>query len=88
MAYVKTRVDEINAFFLADVGAGRMMTPEAVEAVADGRIFIAEEARSLGLIDEVMTFEGAMEHLRAQFRTSGRVGRARVMMARRLAPRR
>jgi protease IV len=39
--------------FVAVVSEGRGLTPEAVRNVADGRIFVPEEARDLGLVDEV-----------------------------------
>ncbi|MDR2353076.1 MAG: signal peptide peptidase SppA [Deltaproteobacteria bacterium] len=47
--------------FVRDVMASRrMMTEEAVRALADGRIFTGEEARLLGLIDELGSFEDAI----------------------------
>jgi protease-4 len=47
--------------FVADVLKGRrLMTEEAVRALADGRVFSGEEARLLGLVDETGGFEDAI----------------------------
>jgi protease-4 len=47
--------------FVGDVKKGRpLMTEEAVRALADGRIYSGEDARMLGLIDELGGFEEAM----------------------------
>jgi protease-4 len=49
--------------FVADVVAGReFMTPEAVRALADGRVYSGEDARLLGLVDKLGGFEEALFH--------------------------
>lgn len=56
-------LEEINAYnehFISAVAQGRKMKPDAVKAIADGRVFIADKAKELGLIDEVASFDVAM----------------------------
>lgn len=65
-AFLQAKVDEQNARFLDDVAAGRSMTPEQVAAVADGRWWIAAEAQSLGLIDEVGDMSAVLSAIRSQ----------------------
>ena len=54
------RADFSFAEFKAAVGRGRGMSAEAVDAVADGRVFHPPEALKLKLIDRVMSFEDAV----------------------------
>jgi signal peptide peptidase SppA len=56
-------VDELNAHFLAGVGAGRRMKPDQVAALADGRVHLAAPAATLGLIDGVKTFDQVLREL-------------------------
>jgi protease IV len=46
--------------FKEHVVAGRLMTPDAVEAVAQGRVWSGEEAKKNGLIDELGGYEMAL----------------------------
>jgi len=46
-------VDGFQADFLAMIRRGRGMTQSALKPLADGRLFLAREAVSLGLIDKV-----------------------------------
>jgi signal peptide peptidase SppA len=62
---VQETVDGLNEEFLAAVGRGRKMTPEAVGAVADGEEFHARRAVENGLMDAIGSEEEAMAHLRA-----------------------
>lgn len=48
------------ASFVRRVAEGRKMTPEAVEAVAEGRVWLGQEARERGLVDELGGFEQAV----------------------------
>lgn len=53
----KERVDARYAQFLEDVAAHRGRTAESVRAtMAEGQVFLAEQAMSVGLIDKVMSF--------------------------------
>lgn len=57
---VRTEVEDLNEHFLAGVLRGRKMSREHLMTVADGRVFIAQKAQQLGLIDEVSTLDAAM----------------------------
>ena len=46
-------VDDAYATFLDRVAVGRGLSPEAVEAVAGGRVFSGAEARDAGLVDQL-----------------------------------
>ena len=57
----------VNKFFgdfKAAVQTGRKMTAEQVEAIADGRMFLAEDALHLGLIDAINTPHNTLSALR------------------------
>lgn len=56
-------VDALNEHFLAAVQAGRRMDPAKVRGLADGRVHVGAEARSLGLVDEIKKFEDAMAEM-------------------------
>lgn len=53
-------VDDLNAHFIAGVAEGRGMSVDEVTELADGQVRIAEKAKALGLIDDVVTLDGAM----------------------------
>lgn len=58
---VQTEVNDLNEHFLAGVLRGRTgMNREQLMGVADGRVFIADKAKQLGLIDQVSTLDAAM----------------------------
>ncbi|HBT96377.1 MAG TPA: signal peptide peptidase SppA, partial [Desulfobulbaceae bacterium] len=46
--------------FIAIVAEGRKMTPEAVEAVAEGRVFSGHDAQKLSLVDKLGGFDEAI----------------------------
>lgn len=51
---VQKRVDGIADNFIKEVSSGRGMSVEAVRELADGRLFLATEAKRNGLIDNVI----------------------------------
>ncbi len=53
-------VEEHNEFFLAAVRRGRNVSEQQLNRLADGRVWLAAEARRLGLIDEVGTYESVL----------------------------
>lgn len=65
LAYFRDRVEAVNAHFLAAVGQGRGKSPAAVQEWADGRVWIADRAKEMGLIDGVTLFDQAMDDARA-----------------------
>lgn len=65
-ALFQKMIDDMYARFLAVVRSGRPTIPaDELRKIADGRIYMAEEARTLGLIDEVGGLDGAIEGARA-----------------------
>lgn len=68
IAYAQERVDALNQHFLAGVAAGRGMTKGQVADVADGRVWIADEAKKLGLVDKVQNFDASLNVAAAQVR--------------------
>lgn len=46
--------------FIEEVAAARGMTPEAVEGVASGQVWSGEQARDMGLVDQLGSFEVAV----------------------------
>lgn len=63
LAELQGRVADLNEHFLAAVSEGRGVSRDKLNEIADGRVFIADKAKSLGLIDEVSTFDAAFEAL-------------------------
>jgi len=53
-------LDRIYADFTGKVAAGRKLTPEQVEAVAQGRVWTGEQALRLGLVDELGGYPEAL----------------------------
>lgn len=47
--------------FIARVAKGRKLTPEQVEAVAEGRVWTGRQAKDRGLVDELGGFDKAVE---------------------------
>ena len=56
---VQEAVDALHARFVDIVAKGRKLSDERAKALADGRVFLAEEARKEGLVDEVGYLEDA-----------------------------
>jgi protease-4 len=52
---------EMKEQFVADIARGRAMNPKAVRKLADGRIFSGNEAKKLGLVDEIGNLEDSIE---------------------------
>jgi protease-4 len=54
-------IQNVHQQFVQVVAQGRGLKPEAVAKIADGRIFSGEQARQLGLIDDLGGLEDALE---------------------------
>jgi signal peptide peptidase SppA len=59
------RLQEHHELFVESVARGRGLNVSDVEKLADGRVRIGDNAREQGLVDEVTTFESAVNQLRA-----------------------
>jgi protease-4 len=75
-AYLQQMIDNVHQQFVRDVARGRHMPEEKVREVADGRIFTGEQARDLGLVDELGSLKDAIN---AAARLAGIEGEPRVV---------
>ncbi len=62
--YVQSMVDDMYQNFVDVVAEGREMSDEEVKELADGRIYMGEDAVENGLVDQLGYFEDAMEALK------------------------
>lgn len=85
LAYLRERVESLNAFFQSDVKAGRGFDAKGLAAVSDGRVWGAKEAKALGLIDAVEPLETTRAKLAAAGAKSRTPRRDRASRALRLA---
>jgi protease-4 len=51
LAYIQKSIEDVYSTFLDHVSAGRNMTPEAVDAIGQGRVWAGADALEIGLID-------------------------------------
>ncbi|MCJ7774144.1 MAG: signal peptide peptidase SppA [Desulfobacterales bacterium] len=58
---LKGFVDTVHGQFVSAIIEGRKIDRSKVEAIADGRIFSGEEAKTLGLVDRLGNMEDAVE---------------------------
>ena len=61
-AYMQASVERIYTKFTSIVAEGRDMTVEAVDEIAQGRVWTGAEALEIGLVDEIGTLEEAIEY--------------------------
>jgi ClpP class serine protease len=59
--------------FVDIVAEARRLPKPEVEKIADGRIFTGEQAKALGLVDELGSLEDAVELTKKMVRISGEV---------------
>lgn len=62
-AFLQDMVDESFDIFVEIICASRGLTKEQVLAFSDGRVFTSRMARQYGLIDEVLSYEEALDDL-------------------------
>ena len=51
LAYIQTSIEEVYSTFVGHVADGRNMSPEAVDAIGQGRVWAGNDALEIGLID-------------------------------------
>ncbi|MEP7299283.1 MAG: signal peptide peptidase SppA [Burkholderiales bacterium] len=61
LALVQTSVDHIYADFTGKVAKARKTTPQAIDAVAQGRVWTGEQAKERGLVDTLGSFGDALQ---------------------------
>ena len=61
-AYMQASVERIYTKFISIVAEGRDMTVEAVDEIAQGRVWTGAEALEIGLVDQIGTLEDAIEY--------------------------
>jgi protease-4 len=76
-------VDTVHQQFIKAVAEGRKLSIEKVTALADGRIFAGEQARDLGLVDELGDLEDTIQIAAAM---AGIKGRPAVVYSRKQRP--
>ena len=60
---VQAQVNHVHGLFVDDVANGRKLTTDAVSALADGRLYMAADAKAKGLVDEVESADAAYKAL-------------------------
>jgi protease-4 len=66
-------IKNVHQQFIEVVVKGRRLSREQVEKIADGRIFTGEQAKALGLVDELGSFDDAVELTKKMVGLSGEV---------------
>jgi protease-4 len=69
--YWQSLIDRVYAQFLSAVVESRQLPEEEVRKIADGRVITGEEAKELGLIDELGNFHFAVDLAKEQARLQG-----------------
>jgi len=59
LAEFQRECEAVNKCFTGEVMAGRGMTADQVSKISDGRVFIGQEAKTLGLVDSIASFADA-----------------------------
>jgi protease-4 len=70
---LETLIKNVQQQFVAVVIKGRRLSREQVEKIADGRIFTGQQAKDLGLVDELGSFEDAVELTKKMVHLTGEV---------------
>ena len=61
-AYMQKSVNDIYDAFLKNVAEGRDMTTDAVDNIAQGRVWTGSDALKIGLVDEIGTLTDAFRY--------------------------
>ncbi|MBP1601169.1 MAG: signal peptide peptidase [Acidobacteria bacterium] len=75
-AYFQRLIDGLYGQFVAAVATSRKMPDDTVRKLADGRVYTGEEAKRLGLIDELGTLQDAIQ---AAAKMSGIEGEPKIV---------
>lgn len=61
-AVIQQSIEQVYATFINRVATGRKMTPEAVDAIAQGRVWTGTDALKNGLVDELGGLDAAVKY--------------------------
>ena len=64
---LQSLIDEAYDQFVGIVSDGRNMKESEVRKLVDGRIYTAKQAKKLGLVDKIGTFEEAVEDMKTEY---------------------
>ena len=64
---LQSLIDEAYDQFVGIVAEGRNMDESEVRKLADGRIYTAKQAKKAGLVDEIGTFDEAVEDMKKEY---------------------
>lgn len=59
---ISQSVEQIYGTFVNRVAKGRKLTPEAVDAIGQGRVWSGTDAKSIGLVDEIGGLDAAVKY--------------------------
>jgi len=65
LAYMQASVEDIYDLFVNLVATSRNQTPEQVDAIAQGRVWMGSDALELGLVDQIGTLDDAISYAAA-----------------------
>ena len=71
-ALLQAMIDDVLSQFKKAVSVGRKLTLEQVTKLADGRIFSGQQAKAVGLVDELGTLEDAIKDAAAMANIKGK----------------
>ncbi len=69
--YLEKLVKNVHEQFVNDVAKGRKLPVEKLKKIADGRVFTGEQAKELGLVDELGNFQDAVKELAKMAKIKG-----------------
>lgn len=77
LAHWQERVNSLHALFSNAVETGRGMSAKDVAAVADGRVFVGEDAKSVGLVDAIQSMDETIAQLMERAKPKSQVSVAK-----------
>ncbi len=69
--YLEKLVKNVHEQFINDVAKGRKLPVEKVRKIADGRVFTGQQAKELGLVDELGNYQDAIKELAKMAKIKG-----------------
>jgi signal peptide peptidase SppA len=79
--YLQEKVDYFHSMFVEAVAAGRGLEPEEVqERFGNSRMFVAEEAKKIGMIDAIGSLAETIDAARAAAQEEGQMNKAEILV--------